>query len=65
MKANCAEIRVAGKTIRAPAARVCDKMVVVTGKWIRTASILDEMAVEGEFVHDPESFVAALRNRRL
>jgi len=60
-----AEIRVAGKTLSAPAAEIHGRTVVVTGKWLRTATIKDEELIEGETVPCPRDFVAELQRSPL
>ena len=42
------EIRVKGKPVRVPSVNIEGRTVVVTGKWIRNASIQDEDLWEGE-----------------
>ena len=63
--AKLEEVRFAGKTFYVPSAEICNRTVVVTGKWIRTAQIKDEEVVEGVTVEDPESFIAKLRESEL
>jgi hypothetical protein len=65
VNAKLEEIRVAGKTFHVPSAEICDRTVVVTGKWIRTAEIKDEAVVEGVLIQDPDSFIARLREGEL
>jgi hypothetical protein len=60
-----AEIRVAGKTLYVPSAEICGRTVVVTDKWIRTATVRDEDVVEGVIVEDPDSFITELRESKL
>jgi hypothetical protein len=64
-KAGLAEIRIAGKTLYAPSAEICGRTVVVTGNWLRQASIKDEDVVEGEIVADPSVFVEELKRSAL
>jgi hypothetical protein len=59
------EIRVAGKTFHVPSAEICDRTVVVTGKWIRTAEVKDESVVQGLIVEEPDSFVSKLKGSGL
>jgi hypothetical protein len=61
MESNFVEIRVEGKTLKVPAATIDGKTVIVTGKWIRMAAIMDEELVEGELVKEPKSFAASLK----
>src|ERR1700730_515015 len=60
-----AEIRIAGKTFYAPSAEICGRTVVVTGNWLRRATIKDEDVVEGESVTNPSEFIDALRDSPL
>ena len=60
-----AEIRIAGKTLYVPSAEICGRTVVVTDKWIRTATVRDEDVVEGVIVEDPDSFITELRESKL
>lgn len=55
------EIRVKGKNILVPSAEIDGRTVIVTGKWIKIASIRDEEVVENGFVENPKTFVAALK----
>lgn len=59
------EIRIAGKTLRVPSVQICDRTVVLTGKWIRTAQIKDEEVVDGISVEDPQLFTAKLKQSQL
>jgi len=52
-----AEIRISGKTFYVPSAEICGQTVVLTGKWLRTATVKDEELVEGEIVRDPAVFI--------
>lgn len=54
-----------GQSITVPALQVSDRTIIATGKWIRTAAVLDEMAVQGQSVRDPEAFVARLKESEL
>ena len=64
-KAGLAEIRIAGKTLYAPSAKICGSTVVVTGNWLRQASIKDEDVAEGEIVTDPSVFLEELKRSGL
>ena len=50
------EIRVKGQPVRVPSACILGRTVITTGRWIKTALVMDEEMVEGETVEDPESF---------
>ncbi|MGH7942136.1 MAG: hypothetical protein ACREFR_13800 [Limisphaerales bacterium] len=60
-----AEIRVKGKTTLVPSVTIEGRTVIVTGKWLKLASIRDEIVVEGELVKDPVLFTGKLRNSEL
>ncbi|MGH7950545.1 MAG: hypothetical protein ACREFE_01295 [Limisphaerales bacterium] len=57
-----AEIRLNGKTFQVPSLEIEGRTLIVTGKWIKTASIRDADVMEGELVKNPETFIAALKN---
>jgi len=59
MQVDGEEIGVKGKHIMVNSVRVDNKVVVVTGKWIKTASIRDEWDQD---IEDPASLIAELRN---
>lgn len=65
VKAERAEIRIAGKTLYVPSAEICGRTVVVTGSWLRRAAIKDEELVEGEIINVPEAFIKELKKSRL
>jgi len=65
MKAELAEIRIAGKTIYVPSAEICGRTVVVTGNWLRRATIKDEDVVEGDIVENPQRFLDELKRSPL
>ncbi len=60
MKSHFTEIRIEGKTIKVPSLSVDDRTIIVTGKWLATASVMDEELVEGAAVSDPHRFLAEL-----
>jgi Acetyltransferase (GNAT) family len=55
------EIRVKGKNVHVPAARIDGRTVITNGRWLKMATIQDEDLAEGEIIADPESFVRRLR----
>jgi hypothetical protein len=59
------EIRLKGKVAFVPSVGIGDRTVIITGKWIRIASIQDEDLAEGEIVANPSSFVARLKEAGL
>jgi hypothetical protein len=61
MEPNFIEIRVEGKTLKVPSAAIDGRTVIVKGKWVRMAAVMDEDLVEGEVVREPESFIRSLR----
>lgn len=60
-----AEIRVAGKTYNTSAAEICGRTVVVTGRWLRVATIKDEELVEGSDVAAAPRFIEQVRQSKL
>ena len=58
------EILVRGKKVRVPAVTVQGRTVVITGTWLKTASVFDEEVVDGEVVENPESFLHELAQTR-
>ncbi|HTR43175.1 MAG TPA: hypothetical protein VMH87_16295 [Pseudomonadales bacterium] len=65
LPANCAEIRIKGKTAFVPSANIDGRTVIATGKFFKVASIRDADLVEGELVKNPETFAAALKKSGL
>ncbi len=59
------EIKLKGKRIQVPAAEVCGRTVIVLGKWLRQAMVLDEAWIEGDAVECPEDFVERLSQKGL
>ena len=59
------EIRVSGKTIKAPSTKINNRTIIVASKWPRTAVVQDEEFVDGEPVENPERFIGALRHSPL
>ncbi len=59
------EVRIAGKTHLLPSTQVLDRTVVVTGKWLRQAAVMDEELVQGEAVSDPVAFSRELKQSAL
>jgi len=55
------EIRIKGKSVRVPSAKIDGRTVLVQGKWLKLAVVHDEDLIEGEIVAHPESFVSQLR----
>lgn len=59
------EIRIKGRAVRVPSAKIDGRTVLVTGKWLKLAAVQDEDLVEGESVENPELFVSQLRETGL
>lgn len=59
------EIRVKGQPVKVPSACILGRTVITTGRWIKTALVMDEEMVEGETVSDPESFRYLLKHSGL
>jgi hypothetical protein len=64
MIGNSINISVRGKWIEVPALNVDGKNVIVTGRWLKMASIHDEEWLETE-LEDPESCINRLKEHRL
>src|ERR1019366_6306033 len=58
------EIRVAGVTCKVPALQINDTTVMVTGRWLKLASIHDEEWQEGEVLPNPDQFIAEVRRHK-
>lgn len=61
MQTNTAEFTTKGEAIKNPSISISNKMLVITGQWIRKAAINDEEWTEGQAVDDPILFIAALK----
>lgn len=59
------EIRVKGKAKVVPSLEIHGRTVVVTGKWLKTATIRDEELIEGDTILDPEAFIISLKRSGL
>jgi hypothetical protein len=59
------EIRVKGKAIPVPSVDIDGRTVVVTGHWLKIASIQDEDLISENSVAQPESFIRRLRESNL
>lgn len=64
MTSNHTEISIRGRRVSVPSVRVGDRTVVVTGRWIRMATVHQEDWMEHEPVERPEEFISALRSQR-
>ena len=65
MEAETDELSVRGKIIEAPSAFIKGRQVIVTGNWVRIASVKDADLVEGETVDDPVAFIDGMRKSPL
>jgi hypothetical protein len=61
---NYAEVSVAGAIVKVRAAQVNGKTVVVTGDWLKVASVKDEVWQEGIAVPVPGEFIAEIRRNK-
>ncbi|MCX7900295.1 MAG: hypothetical protein N2444_09485, partial [Methylocystis sp.] len=61
MNTQTTELRLRGRSVRAPMRHIQGRQVVVTGRFLKIASIMDEEWLEGEPVNDSRAFVAELR----
>jgi len=60
-----AEIKVAGKTVEVPAVNVGNQTVIITGRFLRRASVKDEDWLETEAVSSPAAFTTMLQEAPL
>ena len=65
MQGETVEIRVDGKPIEASLTEIEGRSVVVSGKWLKMATVQDEELVEGESVKNPDLFVSELKKAHL
>src|SRR5262245_53249185 len=63
VRSGVTEVRIRGKDIVVPAASVGDTTVVVLDRWLKIATVKDEMFVHGDVVGDPERFVGELKRQ--
>jgi hypothetical protein len=61
MGTETAEIRIQGQNTTVPSTEICDRTIIVTGTWLKTAAVRDEHFVEGELVPDLEQAIAHLK----
>jgi len=59
---GCVAITVKGKPAEVPALCIDDRVVIVTGKWLTVAMIMDEELVEGDLIADPALFLSKLKS---
>jgi len=58
-------IGVKGETVLVPSVEIDGRTLVVTGRWLKTATVRDEDLLEGETVATPESFTQRLSASQL
>lgn len=56
-----AVVRISGRNTTVPSLTVTGREIVVTGRWLKTASVRDEAYVQGQIVPDPEEIRKALQ----
>lgn len=61
MTTEQAEIRIRGQNTSVPSTRICDRTIIATGTWLKTATVQDEHFVVGELVPNLESVLAHLK----
>ena len=54
------EISVRGRKVAVPALQVQNRTVIVTGGWLKIASVHDEEVIDGDVIENPESFLRDL-----
>jgi hypothetical protein len=59
-----AEISIRGRRIKVPSVQVQNRTVIITGRWLKIASIYDEEVVDGDVIEDPESFLRELASKK-
>jgi hypothetical protein len=59
--AEFTDIRVRGSTVRARSASIHGRTIVVTGRWLRLATIYDDPSLETEPVDTHDAFLSTLR----
>ena len=65
LRGSVAEVRLRGKDLLVPAATVDGTTVVVLDKWLKIATVKDEMFLDRDVVGDPERFVRRLKAQGL
>jgi hypothetical protein len=65
MEPNSVEISVKGRAVSVPSLQVGGRTIVVSGKWIKIASVKDEGWLEGEDVNDPEACIKKIKQENL
>jgi hypothetical protein len=65
MEANQVQISVKGRKINVPSLQVEGRTIVVSGRWLKIASIKDADWLEGEAVKNPEACIEKLKQKKL
>jgi hypothetical protein len=65
METNLADISGKKKAIKVPSICINNRSVVITGKWIRMATVHDEAWLEGQVVDPPGLFIEELKESAL
>jgi hypothetical protein len=60
-KVKSAEVRIRGKNYHLPSTKIGDRLIVITRRFPRTASIKDEEFIQGESVSEPHEFIEAMK----
>ena len=55
-KVELVEVRIGSKEMMVPCMRIADRSVILTGKWVKTATLRDEMYLDGAPVKDPWNY---------
>jgi len=59
------DVRERGRMVKVPSIQVKGRTLIVTGKWLKQASVYEEDILEGEPVDDPHHFIQQLRESKL
>jgi hypothetical protein len=65
MESTLVEIRIKGENLKVPSACIDGRTVIVTGKLIKRAAIMDEELVEGPIFAESGSFIKTLKQSNL
>ena len=64
MQSTIVELSVKGKNVRVPSLEVDGKRIILSGRWIKMATIQDEAWLEGNRVDDPAALIAKLTRQK-
>jgi hypothetical protein len=59
------DVRERGRMIKVPSIQVKGRTLIITGKWLKQASVYEEEILEGEPVDDPNHFIQRIREANL